>query len=70
MSELARTTEEKLYKVYITDCLCGLCGGKKRFCDIVYRHDTNIAEREKSGDDIALDIIKRHNLKFSEEGGD
>lgn len=70
MSELARTTEEKLYKVYITDCLCGLCGGKKRFYDIVYRHDTNIAEREKSGDDIALDIIKRHNLKFSEEGGD
>lgn len=70
MSELARTTEEKLYKVYITDCLCGLCGGKKRFYDIVYRHDTNIAEREKSGDDIALDLIKRHNLKFSEEGGD
>lgn len=70
MSELARTTEEKLYRVYITDCLCGLCGGKKRFYDIVYRHDTNIAEREKSGDDIALDIIKRHNLKFSEEGGD
>ena len=70
MSELARTTEEKLYKVYITDCLCGLCGGKKRFYDIVYRHDTNIAERGKSGDDIALDIIKRHNLKFSEEGGD
>lgn len=70
MSELARTTEEKLYKVYITDCLCGLCDGKKRFYDIVYRHDTNIAEREKSGDDIALDIIKRHNLKFSEEGGD
>lgn len=70
MSELARTTEEKLYKVYMTDCLCGLCGGKKRFYDIVYRHDTNIAEREKSGDDIALDLIKRHNLKFSEEGGD
>lgn len=70
MSELARTTEEKLYKVYMTDCLCGLCGGKKRFYDIVYRHDTNIAEQEKSGDDIALNIIKRHNLKFSEEGGD
>ena len=70
MSELARTTEEKLYKVYITDCLCELLGGKKRCYDIVYRHDTNIAEREKSGDDIALDLIKRHNLKFSEEGGD
>lgn len=66
---LDSNAEEELYKVYITDCLSNLVGANRRFYDIVYPNSyKKEEEKEKTGDEIAADIISRYGLKFAEEG--
>lgn len=57
--------EEKLYKVYITDCLRALVGGNpKRYCDIV----ESLYKQEKETES-AEDIIERLSKKLDALGG-
>lgn len=59
-ARLTRDMREKLYRVYITDMLCGFGGGKaKRWADLAYPGET---APEKSADDIVDDMIKRGGL--------
>lgn len=50
-----------MYRVYTTDCLGGIVGAKTRYFDLIHTK-TNVDTR--SGDEIALDVIKKAGLKF------
>jgi hypothetical protein len=68
-----RRTEERMYRIYMTDILNALntnfakyFGGsmyKERYADWI---DTAPKEKEKSGDEIAAEIIVKWNLKQKE----
>ncbi len=71
ISRYKHKQEEKEYRAYITDSLMTICnnfatawGGEKitvRYVDLRKPIDT------RTGDEIALDIIKRAGLSFEEE---
>ena len=53
---LKAKNEEKTYRIYVTDCLKGFVGGKKRWIDYITPPKTFNA------DEIANDVIKRAGL--------
>lgn len=78
---LARYNEKQraeIYRIYITDCLQLIAENTakrvegqyltKRYVDIV--DGTAQAEDNRSGDEIAADVIQRLGLSFSEGGND
>ena len=78
---LARYNEKKraeIYRIYVTDCLQLIAENtakrvegryiSKRYIDIV--DSTAQAENDKDGTEIAIDVIRRLGLSFSEGGND
>lgn len=78
---LARYNEKQraeIYRIYITDCLQLIAENTakrvegqyitKRYIDIV--DGTAQAEDDRDGNEIAVDIIQRLGLSFSEGGND
>ena len=78
---LARYNEKQradIYRIYVTDCLQLITENtakrveghymSKRYTDIV--DGTAQAENDKDGNEIAMEVIRRLGLSFSEGGND
>lgn len=66
-SEVKLNSIDTLYRVYVTDVLRGMSsqfGGKveHRFADLI-NTDKPIKQDDRSGDEIALDVINKLGLK-------
>lgn len=62
--------EEKTaaYRIYVTDCLSGFVGAKQRYYDIAYQDRKKSSSiSAKTGDQIALETIRKLGLKFAVE---
>lgn len=58
---------ESAYRFYVTDALQNIPQNKyskRRFYDIIYTDMQKTHYAEKSGDEIAVDIMKRAGLSF------
>jgi len=72
ISLFQKRMEEKLYRVYTTDVLLGIFNRllpqgnviKERYYDMITPAKTS----EKSGDEIALEVIRKAGLKVKEDG--
>lgn len=63
--------EEKTaaYRIYMADCLSGFVGAKQRYYDIAYQDRKKSSSiNNKTGDQIALETIRKLGLKFVTEG--
>lgn len=66
-AEIHRHTEEKLYRVYMTNSIRGAVRGemlKYQYIDLL--NGTTPTEDTRTGTEIAADIISKYGLRFEE----
>lgn len=69
VATLDETEDVAAYRIYVTDCLRGIVNGNKRYIDMVQRKKPK-EEDNRTGQEIAMDIVQRLGLKEMKEGGE
>lgn len=69
ISEYQDYVEEKIYKAYVTDLIKSIAESigvevNDRYADLI----DNTSKDTRTGDEIALDVIKRAGLKVKQDG--